>query len=46
MSQDFSEVYPGLSQTPDMANFVKAPVDTGRKLNLHKKFRRPPGRLL
>ena len=24
----------------------KAPVDTGRKLNVHKTFRRRPGRLL
>ena len=24
----------------------KHPVDTGRKLNVHKTFRRPPGRLL
>ena len=28
-------------------NIAKAiPVDTGRKLNVHKKFRRRPGRLL
>ena len=26
--------------------FVTLPVDTGRKLNVHKTFRRRPGRLL
>ena len=25
---------------------MKGPVDTGRKLNVHKTFRRHPGRLL
>ena len=25
---------------------ISNPVDTGRKLNVHKTFRRPPGRLL
>ena len=27
-------------------SFCVIPVDTGRKLNVHKKFRRRPGRLL
>ena len=27
-------------------NKVTSPVDTGRKLNVHKTFRRRPGRLL
>ena len=25
---------------------MRIPIDTGRKLNVHKKFRRCPGRLL
>ena len=25
---------------------IRSPVDTGRKLNVHKTFRRRPGRLL
>ena len=29
-----------------LINFVALPVDTGRKLNVHKTFRRRPGRLL
>ena len=27
-------------------SFFNVPVDTGRKLNVHKTFRRSPGRLL
>ena len=29
-----------------MASFTIIPIDTGRKLNVHKTFRRRPGRLL
>ena len=30
----------------DMQKFTRFPVDTRRKLNVHKTFRRRPGRLL
>ena len=30
----------------EIAKFTSNPVDTGRKLNVHKTFRRRPGRLL
>ena len=29
-----------------LKTFIQFPVDTGRKLNVHKTFRRRPGRLL
>ena len=31
---------------PKLAHAIQLPVDTGRKLNVHKTFRRRPGRLL
>ena len=37
----FMGVERGLTQ-----NYNSTPVDTGRKLNVHKTFRRSPGRLL
>ena len=34
------------SKLVDIENSLSDPIDTGRKLNVHKTFRRRPGRLL
>ena len=47
VSEDLNEEEHGQSENEEFEFFGRViPVDTGRKLNVHKTFRRRPGRLL